>query len=246
VSSASLPQPRPQESLRARVPYVARCEIRLPGGVLPGLIYDLSPFGCFVHVEPPPQGEFDLVFALPDGGPPVVATVSVTWVRIHPPESAAAQPIGCGVRFVLVPPADRRRIETMVDAFHRAKSKLQGTEAPNSQAARVPLLAPCRLSGEFGVAVGRTCNLSIFGIYAAVEPIPPAGAPVQVELWLPRREAPLARRGIVTWRNAAPPTWERPFPPGCGVRFEDLSLREVRFLSSLVDEYLAQKGVPPA
>ncbi len=241
MSSASLPIPRPQESLRARVPYVARCELRVGGGVVPGLVYDLSPFGCFVHVESPPQGEFDLVFPLPDGGPPVVATVSVTWVRIHPPESAAAQPIGCGVRFVLVPPADRRRIETMVEAYKRSTSALLGAEQPNSQAARVPLIAPCRLSGDFGIAIGRTCNLSIFGIYAAVEPIPPAGSTVKVELWLPRRETPLARRGAVTWRNPAPPSWERPFPPGCGVRFEDLSLREVRFLSGLVEEFLAQK-----
>ena len=103
----------------------------------------------------------------------------------------------------------------------------------------MPMIAPCRLTGEFGSAGGRTCNLSIFGVYAAVEPIPPAGAKVDVELWLPSRAAPLARKATITWRNAGPPSWERPLPPGCGVRFDDLSLKDVRFLSGLIDECLA-------
>jgi hypothetical protein len=235
----------PPESSRARVPYVARCDVHVFGSVLPGLVCDLSPFGCFVHVEPPPSGEFELRFPLPDGGPPVDATVSVTWTRTELPESAAAPPIGCGVRFVLMSQEDRRRVEALVETFRRSGSSLLGAEQLYSEAVRVPMIAPCRLSGEFGTAGGRTCNLSIFGVYAAVEPIPPAGAKVEVELWLPGRATPLARKATITWRNGGPPSWERPLPPGCGVRFDDLSLKDVRFLSGLIDECLAQPPGDP-
>jgi len=226
----------------ARVPYVANCEIRTAGRTISGLIYDLSPFGCFVHVQAILEGEFVLRFLMPDGGPPAEATVSVLWCRTDPPADAVSPPVGCGVRFVVMSPEDRRRVETLVETFRMSRANLLGAEQATSQAVRVPIIAPCRLSGDFGVAGGRTCNLSIFGVYAAVAPIPPDGATGQIEIWLPRRPQPLSRRATVTWTNPHPPSWERPLPPGCGVRFENLSLREVRFLSGLIDEAL---GKPP-
>jgi PilZ domain len=229
------------QSAPGRVPYVARCEMRVNGALVEGLVCDVSPFGCFVNVEPPIEGEFDIKFPLPDGGPPAEARAAVTWVRSEPPV-AAGLPVGVGVRFVLMSQLDRRRVSTLVEAFIRVPSSLLGAEQPYSQAVRVPLIAPCALVGEFGTAHGKTCNLSIFGVYAAVEPIPPAGAPVEIEIELPRRERPFVKRAMVTWRNEEAPTWERPLPAGCGVRFDDLSLKDVRYLSSLVEEFLT----PPA
>jgi hypothetical protein len=223
------------------MPFVARCEIRQEGRVIPCLICNFSAHGCFLHVDPVPSGEFDLAFPLPDSGPLVEARVAVTWVNQGTPASAAGLPTGCGVRFVLMDPDDRRRVETLVDAFRRMPCLPTGAEQADSPAARVPLIAPCTLEGDFGVARGSTSNLSMFGIYAAVDPIPAVGSRVRVRVELPRRRRTFERWATVTWQNLEHPSWERPLPPGCGLRFEDLSLHDVTYLSSLVEEYLAQQ-----
>ncbi len=187
-----------------------------------------------------PAKSSQLRFPLPDGGPLVVTTAGVSWVRDQPSASPVELPAGCGVRFVMMSQTDRRRVEILVQTYQRGCQPLLGEEQPASRSVRVPMIAPCRLTGEFGYADGRTCDLSIFGIYAAVDPIPEAGIEVRVELWLAGKPEPFARRGTVTWRNLGEPTWEHPLPPGCGVRFEGLSLKDVRYLSRLVEEGLAQ------
>lgn len=223
-----------------RVPYVARCELRGAGKIVSGLICNFSALGCYLHVDPVLEGEFDLSFPLPDGGPPAKARAAVTWVNATAPASATAPPVGCGVRFVLMSQSDRKRVEALVEAFRFAPTPLLGVEQPQSQAVRIPLIAPCTLEGDFGIARGSTCNLSIFGVYAAVDPIPQSGTRVRMSLVLPRRETPLERSATVTWHNLGGPNWVLPLPPGCGVRFDDLSLKEIRFLSSLVEECLEQ------
>jgi Tfp pilus assembly protein PilZ len=226
----------------ARVPYVAHCQLQSGAVVVHGLLCDLSPFGCFVHLEPPIEGEVEISFALPDGGPPVRATAAVTWIRREPAAEPGSLPVGSGMRFAVMPPGDRRRVETFVDAFQRSSAELMGAEQPRSESTRVPLVVPCRLTGASGTADGRTCNLSIFGIYAAVHPVPGVGEAVWVQLWLPGRPEPFTRKATVTWRNDAGPSWRLPLPPGCGVKFEELSIKDVRVLSRIVEEGLANRS----
>jgi hypothetical protein len=72
-----------------------------------------------------------------------------------------------------------------------------------------------------------------------VAPIPAVGEAVELRLVLPGDSEPFVRKATVTWRN--PDAAERPhmLPAGCGLRFEDLSLADVRLLSQIVDGYLA-------
>jgi hypothetical protein len=230
------------EAANVRMPFVARCEIRQGERVAQGLICNFSAHGCFLHLDPIPSGEFDVVFPLPDGGPPVAARVAVKWVHQGGLVTAASLPPGCGVRFVLMTPEDRRRVESLVETYRGQAALPVGAELPESPAARVPLLAPCTLRGDFGEARGSTCNLSMFGVYVAVDPIPPAGARVWASLALPRKRAPFELWATVTWTNLGPPTWDRPLPPGCGLRFEGLGMTDMRFLAQLVDEHLAQRA----
>jgi hypothetical protein len=223
-----------------RMPFVTRCEVRQGDRVVPGLICNFSAHGCFLHVDPVPSGEFDLTFTLPDGGPPVEARVAVKWVNEGGLATATSLPVGCGLRFVMMAPADRWRVEALVETYRGQAALPVGAEAPESPAARVPLIAPCTLSGDFGEARGSTCNLSMFGAYVAVEPIPEAGTRVWASLALPRKRTPFEQWATVTWRNLGPPTWERPLPPGCGLRFEGVAMTDMRYLARLVEEHLAQ------
>lgn len=227
------------DSANVRMPFVARCELRLAAGAVPALICNVSAHGCFLHVEPIPQGEFDLVFPLPDGGPPVEARVAVKWANEDSLATAASLPRGCGVRFVVMPQADRWRVEKLVDTFRGAASAPVGAESPESPAARVPLIAPCTVRSSRGEHRGVTCNLSMFGVYVAVEPIPELGERVGLSLELPRKRTPFELIASVTWRSLDPPSWQRPLPAGCGLRFENLAMTDMRYLARLVDEHLA-------
>jgi len=226
----------------ARVPYVAHCELRAGAVTIHGLLCDLSSFGCFVHVDPPLEGELEIAFVLPDGGPPARATAAVTWIRREASAEPGVLPVGSGMRFAVMSPGDRRRVETFIEAFQRASAELLGAEQPLSESTRVPLVVPCRLTGASGTAEGRTCNLSIFGVYAAVYPVPQVGEAVWVQVWIPGRAEPFTRKATVTWRNEAGPSWRLPLPPGCGVKFEELSMKDVRLLSRIVEEGLANRS----
>lgn len=230
------------EAADVRMPFVTRCEIRQGDRIAAGLICNFSAHGCFLHVDPIPSGELDLTFSLPDGGPPVAARVAVQWVNEGGLATASSLPVGCGLRFVLMAPSDRWRVEALVETYRGQSALPVGAETPESPAARVPLIAPCTLRGDFGEARGSTCNLSMFGVYAAVDPIPGVGERVWASLALPRKRTAFEQWATVTWRSDGPPTWHRPLPPGCGLRFEGLGMTDMRYLSQLVEEHLAQRA----
>jgi len=223
-----------------RVPFVAACELRFAGGSRSALIRNLSSGGLFLHLEEAPTGEAALHFQLPDGESPVTVRAAVRWSKESDEESAGDLPMGCGFRFVEVPPAEQARIDRVVADYAAQPTPLAGVAQPLSGAARVPVIASCRVAGAFGEASGHTCNLSIFGVYAALSPIPPVDEPVELRLVLPGDSEPFARRAVVTWCNPDGPRRPHFLPAGCGLRFADLSLADVRLLSSIVDGYLAR------
>ena len=226
-----------------RVPYVARCRISNAGRRRHGTICNVSKLGVYVHVEPVPEGEVEIVFGLPDGGTAVEAGAQVTWVNDVPPENVTALPVGCGLRFTVVAPEDRQRIEELVEAFRREPEPLIGLAQPTTGRIRIPYVAPCTLVGPFGISQGSTCNLSSHGIYAAVDRIPDVGSTLEVAVRLPGRRDPFEREGVVTWQNLDRPERPHALPPGCGIRFEGLSLQDEQELAELVNEYLA--SLPP-
>jgi len=227
-----------------RIPYVARCTVSDGRRRLRGTICNLALSGLYVHIDPIPDGEVEVAFPLPDGGPPVMAGVEVTWINDAPPENVLSPPIGCGVRFTELAPAERERLEALVDAFQQSPEPLVGLVQPRSGLTRVPLVAPCTLVGSFGHAAGATCNLSAQGVYAAVDRIPEVGETVDVSLDLPGWPGRFDSPAVVTWQNLDLPNNPHSFPPGCGLRFEGLDERGARFLIGLVDQYLASLPAP--
>jgi PilZ domain len=223
-----------------RIPYVGSCVIEIAGETRLALICNLSLMGLYLQIDPVPTGELRLRFALPDGGPQIAAAATVTWVNEGATRAVASLPSGCGLRFVDVGPRDLHRISTLVAGYCATPSPLVGVSQPRSGAARVPLVAPCTISSESGVVQGSLCNLSAFGFYAAIDPAPPAGEVVTVTLELPGIATPFERRATPCWWNPNRPDRPHPLPPGCGFRFEDLTLADIRVLSRLVDDYLAR------
>jgi len=228
----------------ARVPYVAACELRTAAGSRSALIRNLSSGGIYVHLDEVPAGEAALHFPLPDGGPPVTVRAAARWAKESDEENAGELPMGCGFRFIEVPAPVQERIDRVVAEHAAQPTPLAGVAQPLSGAARVPVIASCRLAGAFGEASGHTCNLSIFGVYVAVDPVPAEGEPVELRLMLPGDEEPFVRRATVTWRNPQAPPRPHLLPAGCGLRFEGLSLVDVRHLSSIVDGYLTRLPRP--
>lgn len=229
---------REPESRFSRVPYIAACTVRMEGREVRGLICNLSVLGLYVQVDPVPDQDLELLFNLPDGGEPIEATASVTWVNDVPPDSMIALPVGCGLRFLEMAPADHQRVERVVRAFQAQPEPLVGLAQPRSGLVRVPWISPCTVTGAFGSARGTTCNLSAAGVYVAVEPVPEVGQKVSVSLALPRHRKAFQRDAVVTWQNLERPDRPHAMPPGCGLRFEGLSDPDRALLSSLVSEYL--------
>jgi hypothetical protein len=223
----------------ARVPYVAPCRLRAGEEVRTARICNLSALGLYVQIEPVPSGEIELAFQLPDGGPPVEAGATVTWVNAAAPDDADALPPGCGLRFVAMAPGDRLRLRRAVRDFQARSGPADDPAQQRSDHVRVPWVSPCILAGAFGFARGTTCNLSTLGVFVAVEPVPGLGETVAVSLALPRRRLPFVSDAVVTWQNFEPPDHPRALPTGCGLRFEGLPADDRLLLAGLVSATLA-------
>jgi hypothetical protein len=187
-----------------------------------------------------PEGEVRVRFALPDGGPEIDAGAAVTWANAGPSRAVGSLPSGCGLRFVEIGPRELHRISTLVSGYCASPSPLLGVTQPRSRAARVPIVASCTIAGDFGTVSGSLCNLSVFGFYAAIDPAPPAGEVVTATIELPGIESPFERRATPRWWNPNRDDRPHPLPPGCGFRFEDLTLADIRVLARIVDDYLAK------
>ena len=227
------------ESEQLRVPYVAAGRVLWEGGEEEAIVCDLSSRGLHLQLGRVPPREVEVRFPLPDGGPPVMARVAVRWFRRGVEEHAASRPLtGCGMSFVGLAASDRERIDRIVADYRSRPTPDVGVTQPRSGLSRIPLIAPCTLAGEFGELHGRTCNLSVFGVYAALASPPQRGEVAELRVELPPPVGSFVRRVTVAWRN--PATTHRPhiLPEGCGLRFEGLATLDVRHLSRLVDERL--------
>lgn len=227
-----------------RIPFVAACTLQTATGRRSALVRNLSSQGLYVHLEEELEGEVELSFPLPDGGPPVRVRAVARWSKEVGEESTGPFPVGCGFRFVDVAASDQGRIDRLVAAHASQPGSIAGITQPRSGAARVPLITSCRLAGAWGEASGHTCNLSIFGVYAAVAPIPEVGESVELRLVLPGDSEPFVHRATVTWRNPGMPARPHLLPAGCGLRFDDLGLGDIRLLAQIVDGYLARLADP--
>lgn len=222
-----------------RVPYVVECElVDVEGDRRRVLVRNLSRHGAFLLVDGAPEGELELRFPLPDDGPAVRIRAEARWSKATAEERPGELPPGCGFRFLELAESDQQRIDRLVAEHERRPTPLAGVSQPKSGVARVPLVASLRLAHERGETSGRSCNLSLLGVYASVEPVPRVGDTVDVHLTLPGASEPFARRAVVAWRNPETPPRPHLLPAGCGLRFEGLSPADMRKLLRVVDAYL--------
>jgi len=222
-----------------RIPYVQRCQVEHDGVKRSGLICNVSVLGCYLQVDPLPQvgAEMALSFQLLDDDRPIVARATVTWINGRLPERAESLPQGCGLRFTRLEPADLRRLSAMVTSFREDPRPLINRVEPQIEKVRIPFVAPCVLSGREGPVLGSVCNLSTEGIYVAVEPVPRPGEALIVSFRLPGQEETFERAAIVAWVNAEGGERVRALPPGCGLRFANLSESDAVALTDLIDRY---------
>jgi hypothetical protein len=231
-----------------RVPFVQVCSCGLEDRRTSGLICNLSILGLYIHFANPPANGKELAvrFRLPDDGPPIDALAAVTWVNDAPPDSASALPIGCGVRFLSVAPADMRRIAAVVSKFLAApREQVQvGIAQPFSGKVRIPFITSCVYTDGKGDVLGSICNLSTLGVYAALERIPEPGERGRIRFQVPGLSAPFDCSATVAWHNPDLPDRVHALPPGCGFRFESLNPIQEAVLTTLVTDYLkALEGV---
>jgi hypothetical protein len=224
-----------------RVPFVQSCTIAWDGLETSCLVCNLSILGVYLHLEAPLERrrEVTLRFRLADDGPEIEAAAIVTWINDVPPDGPAGLPRGCGLRFLRVPPDDLRRIAALVAAYVAAPQEQAGAGVgqPFTGRVRIPLIAACTLTGRFGTRRGSLCNLSVLGVYMALEEMPALGAHGIIAFQLPgvREEF---RAGVrVCWQNPAFPLRAHALPPGCGLCFENLEKDQEEILRGVVSEY---------
>lgn len=239
---------RPARSGFARVPYMERCAIGTAGSEHAGLICNLSLLGAYVHVDPLPElrDPVSLTFALPDGEPPVRAVASVSWVHDGGNSRPATVPVGFGARFVQLRSREIQRLAALVAGFPGGTGGLFGLSQPYSGRTRIPFASPCVLSAEDRLARGSVCNLSTGGLYFAADDCPEVGRPGIVSLRLPGDEELFERAVIVAWRNPEGPRRSRILPPGCGLRFANLTEQDAARLGALVDLHVGAARRGPA
>jgi len=228
-----------------RVPFAQTCRLRFGADEARAQVCNVSLLGLFLHLElPPPAGtECDLSLPLPDGGVPLVARGAVTWTQLEPPARASDLPIGCGLRFVSVDPADVRRLAALI-SLHAPESPLVGVTQPASGQLRIPFVTSCVLSTKDGIVRGTLCNLSARGAYAAVPEPPRRGESLLVSFRLPGQAELFERAALCAWENPPRATRVRALPPGCGLHFVDLSDADVALLEATVADYLAASVTP--
>lgn len=232
-----------------RIPFVADCTVEIHGVPFHGLICNLSVLGAYLHLDPMPDSGTPVTvrFVLPDGGPPLAAAATISWQNeqgtrgdaASAPGGAGPLPAGCGVRFTGLTALDIRRLVGLVAEFQTEPQSQVAVEQPFTGKVRIPYVAPCVVSGAFGIARGSICNLSELGVYASLDRLPELGASVIVSFRLPGSDSALFERAaVVAWRNPETPGRVHVLPPGCGFRFVNLSPEDEGVLAILVQKYL--------
>ena len=225
-----------------RIPYVQSCALEVDGQRRDGMLCNLSLLGAYVHVDPPlePGTRVGMRFLLPDGQLPVASEATVTWINHGAQGSATALPAGCGVRFTGLGPEEVRRISTLVANFQSEPRPQLARPEPQPDKVRIPFVTPCVVSGPRGLARGSVCNLSANGVFITADPVPELGEAVIVAFRLPGGEDLFERAAVVAWLNCDGPGRVRALPPGCGLRFANLSEPDRELLATLIHEFMGQ------
>jgi Tfp pilus assembly protein PilZ len=227
-----------------QIPYVRRCVVQRGGRRAEGVVCSLSVVGAYVtYVRPLPHlipavGEcVNIAFQLLDRTAPVEAEALVTLQKIDDPEAVDSLPPGCGLTFTALDGGDRSGIETLLHDYQHAAHPLITPTLPHSGVTRIPYVQPCLMVGEQSAWEGVLCNLSVSGAYVTVDPIPPQGERIRLLFKAPRALDLVEAQCEVVWANPEEPCRAENLPPGCGVRFDDMTTSAREQIAQLIREY---------
>ncbi len=112
---------------------------------------------------------------------------------------------------------------------------------------RIPLSAPGRVTWRGKAHEGAVCNLSLVGMYVALDSAIPEGQAVEVRFAPPDGHGEIACEATVVWRNERPPGATEGLPPGCGLRFASVAPVDLKRIESLIENYpsSAPRSVAP-
>ncbi|MCM2265689.1 MAG: HD domain-containing protein [Desulfuromonadales bacterium] len=82
---------------------------------------------------------------------------------------------------------------------------------------RVPVEAPVMVQTRAHTLSGKTCDISLNGIYISIPEELGQGLTVKIELMLPGRERPIVASGRIAWVNSGGNPTKPHYPAGCGV-----------------------------
>jgi hypothetical protein len=102
----------------------------------------------------------------------------------------------------------------------------------------------CHLEGKAGIRDGLICDLSVLGLYVAIQPVPDLGESFSLRFALLSDDLPVAVDAVVTWRNTLEAQKIGDLPPGCGLKFVGLDQRDLKRLEGLVTAIVV--GTPSA
>ncbi len=263
TASAACLEPTPLSPLRSasepvrwnimadfsRIPLITRCVVTRAYALgerrsVDAMLANISVLGTYLILETTLEDgeEVRLRFLLPDGRGAVECEAKVTWVNIEPPQSVDSLPPGCGLRFQSMRPVDHERIARLVEDYRVAAEPMIGRPVPYTGFTRAPYVQPCLIDG---VLRGVICNISVVGLYVAVDPIPLFDQTVSVAFRLPGTDELVEAPAVVAWINPDEPTEVEALPPGCGLRFDGLEDDVAQAISAMVEDYLSIPRVLP-
>jgi hypothetical protein len=109
---------------------------------------------------------------------------------------------------------------------------------PRSGLLRIPFMRRCAIVGPMGRQQGLICDISTAGAYVRLHGELDPGATVQLSFEIFTGEQPVVVEAAVMWQNADPRRVPE-LPPGCGLRFVQMSARDEARVAALVKGYTA-------
>jgi len=116
---------------------------------------------------------------------------------------------------------------------------------PRSGRARIPFVQRCTVTEPRGECKALICDLSVAGAYVRLDPPPRRGATLGLSFHLfPADPQPVVATAEVVWRNAPDSPRVADLPPGCGLRFLDISADDSDRIAALVHAYAVSFPTP--
>jgi uncharacterized protein (TIGR02266 family) len=107
---------------------------------------------------------------------------------------------------------------------------------------RVPLVRKCQLTFEDGRAGSAfLVNLSVVGVYLAMDDAPPLGARLSCRFSFPGNSREVHADGVVVWLNPRQQHPVHSLPPGIGLKFDQISEADRARIQRFVRDHAGRK-----